>query len=404
MNHPCAGSHGQTALEILTRDKLRVSSIHARVNKVPSEAGTDLPAQSGSHIGSGNYIVSVGIGNPATTLSLAFATGSDLTWTQCLPCVGKCYPQNNSIFDPSKSTTYSPIPCSSDVCSYLLSYTSYSKQNCTLSPSCEYYIRYGDSSSVGNLATERLSLTPSDTVQNFTFGCGHYQGGLFRGASGFLGLGPGPFSIVSQTAQKHGRKFSYCLPTVNGTRGYLKFGGGAAAPPEKNIRFTPLSTGTANNSYQIQMLSISVGGKNLQIKPEVFEKAGMIIDSGTVITRLPPEAYVALRSAFVEEMKYYRNAPGDSLLDTCFDFSNTTEDKIKLPRIGFGFSGNVSVDVPPSGILYVIERNLSKVCLAFAGSEDPAGMGIYGNTQQQTLDVVYDVAGGRLGFSPGGCS
>ncbi|VFQ98644.1 unnamed protein product [Cuscuta campestris] len=92
----------------------------------------------------------------------------------------------------------------------------------------------------------------------------------------------------------------------------------------------------------------------------------MIIDFGTVITRLPPAAYEALKSTFVKEMKSYKNAPGVSILDTCFDFSNTTEDKIKLPRIGFEFSGNVSVDLPASGILYVIESNLSKVCLAFA--------------------------------------
>ncbi|VFQ98646.1 unnamed protein product [Cuscuta campestris] len=130
----------------------------------------------------------------------------------------------------------------------------------------------------------------------------------------------------------------------------------------------------------------------------------MIIDSGTVITRLPPAAYVALKSAFVKEMKSYRNVPGVSVLDTCFDFSNTSEGKLKLPSIGFGFSGNVSVDLPASGILYVVESNLSKVCLAFAGNEDPTEMGVFGNTQQQTVDVVYDVEGGRLGFSPGGCS
>ncbi|KAI8569364.1 hypothetical protein RHMOL_Rhmol02G0273000 [Rhododendron molle] len=35
---------------------------------------------------------------------------------------------------------------------------------------------------------------------------------------------------------------------------------------------------------------------------------------------------------------------------------------------------------------------------------DASDVGIFGDVQQQTLDVVYDVAGGKLGFGTGGCS
>ena len=72
-----------------------------------------------------------------------------------------------------------------------------------------------------------------------------------------------------------------------------------------------------------------------------------------------------------------------------------------VPKIGLLFNGGAEVVIPPSGIFYV--KNLSQACLAFASNEDPSDVGILGNVQQLTFDVVYDVAGGKLGFGPGGC-
>ncbi|RAL52966.1 hypothetical protein DM860_007734 [Cuscuta australis] len=45
-----------------------------------------------------------------------------------------------------------------------------------------------------------------------------------------------------------------------------------------------------------------------------------------------------------------------------------------------------------------------QVCLAFARNGDAGHPGILGNTQQQTFEVVYDVAGGKLGIGAGGCT
>lgn len=115
-------------LEILRLDQARVNSIHSKLSKkltdrVRQSQSTNLPAKSGSTLGSGNYVVTVGIGTPKHDLSLIFDTGSDLTWTQCEPCVQTCYSQKEPIFNPSSSSSYYNVSCSSAACSSLSSAT-----------------------------------------------------------------------------------------------------------------------------------------------------------------------------------------------------------------------------------------------------------------------------------------
>ncbi|CAN1342839.1 Protein ASPARTIC PROTEASE IN GUARD CELL 1 [Linum perenne] len=45
-------------------------------------------------------------------------TGSDVNWLQCDPCAD-CYTQTDPIFNPSASSTYSPVSCDSPLCSSL---------------------------------------------------------------------------------------------------------------------------------------------------------------------------------------------------------------------------------------------------------------------------------------------
>ncbi|KAG7554843.1 Xylanase inhibitor N-terminal [Arabidopsis suecica] len=100
--------------DILKRDKARVDSIHSKLT--PSQL-TDLPAERwGSNtLGSGTYIVKIGIGTPKHDMSLLFDTGSDLTWVQCKPCTVNCYTQKEPIFNPSSSSSYHNVSCSSPV-------------------------------------------------------------------------------------------------------------------------------------------------------------------------------------------------------------------------------------------------------------------------------------------------
>ncbi|GMN45586.1 hypothetical protein TIFTF001_014776 [Ficus carica] len=414
---PCSQLHQDSTTttidhhtQVLQQDQSRVKSIHARLAKKSSTAATDgtryqqdattLPAKSGAVVGSGNYIVTVGLGTPKKYLSLIFDTGSDLTWTQCQPCAKSCYNQRETIFDPSKSSTYSNISCTSAECSQLKSATG-NKPGCSsVTSTCIYGIQYGDQSfSVGYFAKDTLTLSSYDVISNFLYGCGQNNQGLFGGSAGLLGLGRDNISIVEQTANKYNRLFSYCLPSSSSLTGYLSFG--SAGKPGKPVKYTPLSTLPSSESfYALQFLGISVGGKRLSTPASVFQSAGTIIDSGTVITRLPPTAYASLSGEFKKQMSSYPSTSALSILDTCYDLSSYKT--VTIPKITLYFGGGTAVDLDAKGILYA--GSISQVCLAFAGNKNDGDVTILGNVQQKTLQVVYDIRGGRIGFGSGGCS
>lgn len=252
---------------------------------------------------------------------------------------------------------------------------------------------------MGYFSKERVTLSASDVFDGFLFGCGQNNQGLFRGAAGLLGLGRNKISFVQQTAQKYNRIFSYCLPSVSSSTGYLSFG--YAGKVSASLKYTPLSTISQGDSfYAVNLVGISVAGSKLSISPSVFTSSGTIIDSGTVITRLPATAYSALKSAFRQQMTGYPSAAAVSILDTCYNLSGYSS--IKIPKISFFFGGGTALEVDPQGILYAVR--VAQVCLAFAGNSDDRSVTIFGNTQQKRLQVVYDIGGGRIGFGPASCS
>ncbi|KAI3508697.1 hypothetical protein L1887_23709 [Cichorium endivia] len=387
-----------TVEEIFSNDQSRVDSIRSRLaiktaKKDIQGSKTTLPAKSGTTLGSANYIVTIGLGTPKEDLSLIFDTGSDLTWTQCQPCAGGCYKQEDPIFAPSSSTTYSNISCSATEC------LNTGRRPLCVYSTCGYRIVYGDgSNTTGFLAKEKLTLTSDDVIDGFFFGCGQSNQGLFRGDAGLLGLGRGKLSIVTQAAEKYGKVFSYCLPSTSSSTGYLTFGSSGI---DSSVAYTPLSDSQGSSFYGLDLEAIYVGGNKLAISPTVFTTSGMIIDSGTVITRLPPTAYSALSTAFRSKMTQYPSTKGFSLFDTCYDFSKYST--ITIPTITVVWSGNTKVDIVPQGILVRVSVN-PVFCLAFAGNQDDSDIGIFGNTQQKTFQVVHDVTAGKVGFSPGKCA
>ncbi|GMQ02749.1 hypothetical protein CsSME_00048839 [Camellia sinensis var. sinensis] len=394
---PERASAPPTVTEILTRDQSRVNSIQSRLRQnslekdsssSKSKATTTIPAKSGLSIGSSNYIVTVGLGTPKKHLSLIFDTGSSFTWIQCQPCTVFCYKQKQPIFDPSRSTTYKNITCTSRHCSQLSSATS-TTPRCSTN-TCVYGVRYGDNSiSQGFFASETLTLTPYDVFPKYLFGCGEKNQGLWNGVAGLIGLGRDRLSIVSQVSSKYGNYFSYCLPSTPSCTGYLTFGTGGRSFTGSSLRFTPLLSKSKGPSfYYVDIIGIKVAGKTLSISRSVFKKSGSIIDSGTVITRLPPAAYDALKTAFRQHMTQYRMAKPFSIFDTCYRVKKNTT--LKIPSISFVFGGNTEVVIDSSGILFATSSK--KACLAFAGNSNSSDMGIFGNAQQKTLDVVYDVA------------
>lgn len=228
---PLAAEHGNKAPnheEILTADQHRVESIRRRVHETTGRGrarpklrpstiatsdrawsysgwSTNLPVSSGSALGAGNYVVTIGLGTPSKRFTVVFDTGSDTTWVQCEPCVVTCYPQQEPLFDPTKSSTYANISCASPYCSDL------SASGCS-GGHCLYAVQYGDGSiTVGFFAQDTLALA-RDRVNAFRFGCGERNKGLFGRTAGLMGLGRGPTSLTVQTAGRYRGLFAYCLP------------------------------------------------------------------------------------------------------------------------------------------------------------------------------------------------
>ncbi|XP_066370038.1 aspartyl protease family protein At5g10770-like [Miscanthus floridulus] len=424
---PLADKHGKKApshTEILVADQRRVEYIHRRVSdttgrvrrqkqsapvELPpgtpssstpasslssSATSTNLPASSGRALNTGNYVVPIRLGTPAARFTVVFDTGSDTTWVQCQPCVAYCYRQKEPLFNPTKSTTYANISCTSSYCSDLDS------SGCS-GGHCLYAVQYGDGSyTVGFYAQDTLTLG-YDTVKDFRFGCGEKNRGLFGKSAGLMGLGRGSTSLPVQAYDKYSGVFAYCIPATSAGTGFLDFGPGA--PAAVNARLTPMLVDNGPTFYYVGMTGIKVGGHLLSIPGTVFSDAGALVDSGTVITRLPPSAYEPLRSAFAKGMEGlgYKTAPAFSILDTCYDLTGHQGGSIELPAVSLVFQGGACLDVDASGILYVAD--VSQACLAFAANDDDTDVTIVGNTQQKTYSVLYDLGKKVVGFAPGAC-
>ncbi|KAJ8748472.1 hypothetical protein K2173_003368 [Erythroxylum novogranatense] len=353
---------------------------------------------SGLAQGSGEYFTRLGVGTPPRYVYMVLDTGSDVVWLQCAPCK-KCYSQADAIFDPSKSKSFARVPCRSLLCRKL------DTPGCSSrTQTCLYQVSYGDGSfTVGEFSTETLTFRGS-SVGGVALGCGHDNEGLFVGAAGLLGLGRGRLSFPSQTGDQFGRKFSYCLVdrSASSRPSSMVFGDAAIS---QAARFTPLlSNPKLDTFYYVELLGFSIGGTRVPgITASLFKldptgEGGVIIDSGTSVTRLTAPAYTALRNAFRVRASNLKPAAEFSLFDTCYDLTGIKE--VKVPTVVLHFRG-ADMSLPASNYLIPVDTS-GTFCFAFAGTT--SGLSIIGNIQQQSFRVVYDLAGSRVGFSPRGCA
>ncbi|KAJ7973903.1 protein ASPARTIC PROTEASE IN GUARD CELL 1-like [Quillaja saponaria] len=403
---PQHDNYKSLVLARLDRDSFRVKSLTTKLqialNHVnqsdlhpvemefqPEDLST--PVSSGISQGSGEYFCRIGVGTPAKSLYMVLDTGSDINWLQCHPC-GKCYKQADPIFDPKASSSYNPLTCNTQQCQAL----DISKcQN----GKCLYQVSYGDGSfTVGDYVTETVSFGNSGSVNNVALGCGHDNEGLFVGSAGLLGLGGGPLSLPSQIKST---SFSYCLvDRDSGKSSTLDFN---SARPSDSVTVQLLKNSKTDTFYYIELTGISVGGQQISIPPSTFAldpsgNGGIIVDSGTSITRLRTEAYNSLRDAFVKVTQNLSSTAGFSLFDTCYDLSSQTA--VSVPTVSFQFSGGKSLLLPAKNYLIPVD-NSGTFCFAFAPTT--SSRSIIGNVQQQGTRVSFDLANSVVGFSPNKC-
>ena len=227
------------------------------------------------------------------------------------------------------------------------------------------------------------------TVEGFIFGCGRSNRGLFGGAAGILGLGRSSLSLARQSLQHFQGVFSYCLPSGElSSAGELVLGG---YQNYNAVQFTPLLADEGRNPfYLVNLTGVSVGGAT------IAAAGRMLVDSGTVITRLAPAVYAAVKEEFLRRFSGYPLARSFSILDTCFDLSGY--DKVAVPAVKFTFEGAAEMEVDVGGVFYFARRDASQVCLAMASLASEDHVGVLGNYQQKNVRIVYDTERERLGF------
>ncbi|KAL8533396.1 hypothetical protein ACS0TY_009689 [Phlomoides rotata] len=394
------------ALARLARDSARVKAIQTRVDLAslgirkadltPLEAELEEeklegPVISGTSQGSGEYFCRIGVGNPPTQSYMVLDTGSDVNWVQCAPCAD-CYQQADPIFDPGLSSSFNQLTCETQQCKSLD--VSECRNN-----TCLYEVSYGDGSyTVGDFATETITFGGSSSVKNVAIGCGHNNEGLFVGAAGLIGLGGGALSFPSQI---NATSFSYCLVDRDSdSASTLEFN--SVAPPDA-VTAPLIRNSKLDTFYYVDLTGISVAGDLLPIPPSTFQlngngNGGVIIDSGTAITRLQTEAYNSMRNAFTKGTKDLPSTNGVALFDTCYDLSS--KKSVEVPTVSFHFSNSKELRLPAKNYLIPVDSS-GTFCFAFAPTS--SSLGIIGNVQQQGTRVSYDLANSLVGFSPNKC-
>ena len=351
--------------------------------------------------GLGDYLMRIYIGTPPVERLAVADTGSDLIWVQCSLCQeeSSCFPRDAPLFDPNQSSTFMPLSCDSQPCSQLPQ----GQHACGNSNECLYGYSYGDNSfTIGELANDSINFGSTSgqgvPFPKSIFGCGYNNSVTFSGArkaTGLVGLGAGPLSLVSQLGDEIGHKFSYCLVPFNSTsNGKLKFGDEAVISGN-GVVSTPFTINPSSPTfYYLNLEGISVGQNTVQSGQT---GGNIFIDSGTTLTSLEPTFY----NNFVASVKEALGVEAVQNLPNPFDFCVTNDGaSINLPDIVFHFTGaDVSLKYEN---LFDTVGNFR--CLFVIPNTNSGGQSIYGNRAEINFQVEYDLEEKKVSFAPADCT
>ncbi|XP_058777065.1 aspartic proteinase CDR1-like [Vicia villosa] len=354
----------------------------------------------------GAYLMSYYVGTPPFKVYGYLDSGSNLIWLQCKPC-NVCFNQTSPIFNPSKSSSYQNIPCSSSRCKSTEAETSCSNDRDV----CEYTLGYGlTEKTQGDLILETITFeSTSGSMVSFpkiVIGCGYNN--TFNGGkgSGVIGLGTGPLSLIKQLGSFTDERFSYCLVDDRNVNLSSKVNfGDAAKVSGNNVVSTPMVKLIGNHQeeyYYLNLKAVSVGSK--RIKYRGFKNKGVnasthniLIDSGTTLTFVPSHFYHKFESAIKKVVKLERFHDDSGEFNLCY---NTTSKQPNFPVITAHFSGG-DVKLDSMGSFMSLSKGIE--CLAIFPHRKH-NFGIFGNKLQVNYLVGYDLKKNIVSFKPTDCS
>ncbi|KAL8515885.1 hypothetical protein ACS0TY_014546 [Phlomoides rotata] len=312
----------------------------------------------------GLYFTRVKLGTPPKEFYVQIDTGSDVLWVSCTSCSG-C-PTSSGLqiklefFDPSSSTTVSPISCSDQRC---VLGEEFSDSFCPNRNQCGYTFQYGDGSGTsGYYVSDSMSFDSvlgnsltTNSSASVVFGCSTSQTGDLtkpdRAVDGIFGFGQQGLSVISQLSSQGvtPNAFSHCLNGKNGGGGILVFG----QIVEPNMVYTPLVPSQPH--YNVNLQSIAVNGQTLSIDSSVFattSNRGTIIDSGTTLAYLADEAYDPIINAIMQTVSQSVRPPLSKGNQCYIAMSSVSE---IFPTVSLNFAGGATMVLRPED--YLLQQN-----------------------------------------------
>ncbi|XP_047319985.1 aspartic proteinase 36-like [Impatiens glandulifera] len=346
----------------------------------------------------GYYTTRLFIGTPPQRFALIVDTGSTVTYVPCSTCE-QCGRHQDPKFQPDLSTTYEPVKCNADC-------TCDNDRN-----QCTYDRQYAElSSSSGVLGKDKVSFgDESDLVpQRAVFGCENVEtGDLYsQHADGIMGLGRGELSIVDQLVDEGviSDSFSLCYGGMDVGGGAMVLGG--ISPPPDMV-FTN-SDPVRSPYYNIELKAIQVAGKQLSLKPSVFDgKHGTVLDSGTTYAYLPEAAFIAFKDAIMKELGSLKQirGPDPNYNDICFSGGGSDVSQLPkvFPSVDMVFGNGQKLSLSPENYLFRHSKVPGAYCLGvFQNGKDPTTL-LGGIVVRNTL-VIYDREHEKIGFWRTNCS
>jgi len=350
------------------------------------------------------YFADLNVGTPnPQRVSVIVDTGSALCGFPCASCV-HCGNHIDPLFDFAASKSANAVGCTPECdggCQQDL---------------CAYRQSYAEGSYVtGFFFKDQAQLADAlgdNTPVNATLGCHIDERKLFftQRVNGIMGLAPrqikdGRPTILQELFQDKTHvstgMFSMCLAEWGGLLTVGGYHPQYHTTSQSGLQWIPM---TAQGYYYVKPDKLLLGDTPLA---STFQEFGdTIVDSGTTFTYLPTAVFNKLTTAIDA---YCDKEPGCGASKSesepnCWYVLDSAAGPAKFPKLSFAFTtpeGVISVQWPASAYLYQ-RAVVGYWCRAFSDN-GATQSSVFGVSWMLHKDIVFDIAGSRLGVSEAAC-
>ncbi|MCO5554089.1 hypothetical protein L7F22_007615 [Adiantum nelumboides] len=359
------------------------------------------------------YYVELSAGDPSNIqpILLIVDTGSHLTWMQCKPC-NPCYSQSFPVFDPRRSSTYTPQVPGSTYCD-ILQNTGYGTG--TDGGTCNYGLSYADgSSSQGQLAFETMwfwDLNNNDepVAYQLPFGCGFSNvNPVPTVTSGVLGLADElGLSWPEYWGGVYGYNpsFTFCFASIfsQPNSGWIIFADGATTPTQGIPLYStiPILDQGGDGMTYMDVVDFIVNGQRVGIPDDVFDinpndgSGGVLLDTGSMISEMVEDAYEPFKTAWQNAMEPIlgepdnSDTPGPPGFEMCWDYQND----VQLPDMGFMFRDQqvFYLSARAKTLIYYSQSKRRRMCFPFRYKDQDNNPAMYwGSLNLHNHRIIFD--------------